>query len=189
MRAITVRQPWAWAIIHGGKDVENRSRNIAGGYRGPVAIHAGKVQAEYGYPALRRILGLDTEDLWAVAESCAASLGHIIGVVDLVGVHESRMSGCGTQQGTAELGELIPLCSAWAMPWDHHLVLANPRPLATPIPCRGRLGLWTVPDDIAAQIEVAASPKVVKAGDASRATGDETPAGASDKTTTAKEVA
>mgnify|MGYP001137357808 FL=1 len=41
MRAITVRQPWAWAIVFGQKDVENRSRNIAGRYRGPVAIHAG----------------------------------------------------------------------------------------------------------------------------------------------------
>lgn len=41
MRILTVRQPWAWAIVHGGKDVENRTRNIAGAYRGPVAIHAG----------------------------------------------------------------------------------------------------------------------------------------------------
>lgn len=39
MRILTVRQPWAWAIIHGQKDVENRVRNIAGDYRGPVAIH------------------------------------------------------------------------------------------------------------------------------------------------------
>ena len=31
MRVLTVRQPWAWAIIHGGKDVENRVRNLAGG--------------------------------------------------------------------------------------------------------------------------------------------------------------
>jgi hypothetical protein len=30
MRALTVRQPWAWAIVHGGKDIENRTRNIAG---------------------------------------------------------------------------------------------------------------------------------------------------------------
>jgi hypothetical protein len=27
LRALTVQQPWAWAIIHGGKDVENRGRN------------------------------------------------------------------------------------------------------------------------------------------------------------------
>lgn len=40
MRALTIRQPWAWAVIHAGKTVENRSRNIAGDYRGLVAIHA-----------------------------------------------------------------------------------------------------------------------------------------------------
>lgn len=26
-----MRQPWAWAIAHGDKDIENRSRNIAAG--------------------------------------------------------------------------------------------------------------------------------------------------------------
>lgn len=30
LRVLTVRQPWAWSLIEGGKDVENRSRNIAG---------------------------------------------------------------------------------------------------------------------------------------------------------------
>ena len=29
MRVLTVRQPWAWAIIHGQKDVENRVRSLA----------------------------------------------------------------------------------------------------------------------------------------------------------------
>ena len=48
MRVLTVRQPWAWAIIHGGKDVENRTRNLAGAYRGPVAIHVAGKYAEAG---------------------------------------------------------------------------------------------------------------------------------------------
>lgn len=26
MKALTVQQPWAWAIIHGGKTVENRTQ-------------------------------------------------------------------------------------------------------------------------------------------------------------------
>ncbi len=39
MKALSVRQPFAWAIVHGGKDVENRS--WATSYRGPVLIHAG----------------------------------------------------------------------------------------------------------------------------------------------------
>lgn len=53
--ALSVRQPWAWAIIHGGKDVENRTRFAIdkGGMREMVgkriAIHAGKgmTQDEY----------------------------------------------------------------------------------------------------------------------------------------------
>jgi len=42
--AISVRQPWAWAILHAGKDVENRSR--AGPFRRAVGqrvlIHASR---------------------------------------------------------------------------------------------------------------------------------------------------
>ncbi len=43
--ALAVRQPWAWAIIHGGKDIENRSIDaIAKGGMEPgrIAIHASK---------------------------------------------------------------------------------------------------------------------------------------------------
>ena len=45
-RAIAIRQPFAWAVIHGGKDVENRSASArrlfepAVGER--VLIHASK---------------------------------------------------------------------------------------------------------------------------------------------------
>ncbi|MGP1355774.1 hypothetical protein [Roseicyclus sp.] len=54
--ALSVRQPSAWAIIHGGKDVENRSLGaIRAGRMGPgrIAIHAasGMKQAEYAYLA------------------------------------------------------------------------------------------------------------------------------------------
>lgn len=40
MKAISIRQPWAWAIIHAGKDIENRDWPTR--FRGPVLIHAGK---------------------------------------------------------------------------------------------------------------------------------------------------
>ena len=46
MRILTVKQPWAWAIIHGQKDVENRTKSL-GPYRGPVAIHAGLVKPDH----------------------------------------------------------------------------------------------------------------------------------------------
>lgn len=43
--ALSVRQPWAWAIIHGEKDIENRSWQAVNHglrQRGRIAIHAAK---------------------------------------------------------------------------------------------------------------------------------------------------
>ncbi len=40
---ISIKQPWAWAILHAGKDVENRTWDIPRRFIGkPVLIHAGK---------------------------------------------------------------------------------------------------------------------------------------------------
>lgn len=42
-KAITIRQPFAWLIVHGFKPVENRSAHEARWtFRGPLAIHAAK---------------------------------------------------------------------------------------------------------------------------------------------------
>lgn len=149
MRILTVRQPWAWAIIHGGKDVENRVRNIAGDYRGPVAIHVAGEYAETStdLPALH-----DAMDEWCDAHCFTtgvipqshpwfAGVGQIIGVVDLVDVHTDLVGG-----------RPVVHCSPWAEDGAHHLVLANPRPLAEPIPYRGALGLRYLVDNTTARI-------------------------------------
>lgn len=152
MRILTVRQPWAWAIIHGGKDVENRVRNIAGDYRGPVAIHAGlQYDENWNSDALANVMNKhpgvwDEPQPWRA--QIGASTGAIIGVVDLVGVHYSGINGCGTGDGDGP----IPMCSAWCEPIAHHLVLANPRPLAEPIPYRGALGLRRLDEETIARI-------------------------------------
>ncbi|HYB23283.1 MAG TPA: ASCH domain-containing protein [Solirubrobacteraceae bacterium] len=86
--ALSVRQPWAWAIIHAHKDVENRSWPTR--YRGPLLIHAGKREDPEG---------------WAVLEAMRLELplsvptGGIIGTVDLIDCvqgHPSRWAqdGC-----------------------------------------------------------------------------------------------
>ncbi|MBN8882976.1 MAG: hypothetical protein J0H73_11765 [Salana multivorans] len=147
MRILTVRQPWAWAIVHGGKDIENSVRSL-GPYRGPVAIHvAGKYATEgLDLPALD-----DAADAWCAIHGCAdhpwfKHVGHIIGVVDLVDVHHA--TSCPTHGESAPW----PLCSPWAERDTWHLVLEAPRPLANPIPYRGALGLRTLPDDVVARI-------------------------------------
>jgi hypothetical protein len=47
MKALSIRQPWAWLIVQGHKDIENRTWST--GTRGPVLIHASKgmTQTEY----------------------------------------------------------------------------------------------------------------------------------------------
>ncbi len=50
--ALSVRQPWAWAIIHAGKDIENRSwQAVNHGLkrRGRIAIHAAKGMTRHEY--------------------------------------------------------------------------------------------------------------------------------------------
>ncbi|MCV2395955.1 hypothetical protein OEB99_16690 [Actinotalea sp. M2MS4P-6] len=144
LRAITVKQPWAWAIIHGGKDVENRTRNIAGTYRGLVAIHAGLTDDESDLSsALTRAAWVQW---WTEAREAGVDvgpqLGHVLAVAELVDVHEApppEVQWCG--------------CSRWAERFFvHHLVLANVRPLPTPVPARGFLSLWTLPDDVEAAV-------------------------------------
>jgi hypothetical protein len=81
MRALTVRQPWAWAILYAGKDIENRSwtnRHVID----TIAIHAG-----YGVDPLeelpRGVKIPSNEDLVR---------GAIIGVVDVVDVVDRHRS-------------------------------------------------------------------------------------------------
>ena len=47
--ALSVRQPWAWAIIHAGKDIENRSWHVYHGARRHAPIgHRVCIQAAQG---------------------------------------------------------------------------------------------------------------------------------------------
>lgn len=149
MRVLTVRQPWAHAIIYHGKDVENRVRNIAGAYRGPIAIHAAKRLPTF-------------EEHWAAGTAIARitgfrplfhspdSMGAIVGVVDLVNVQAWSLTECGIADETTDHPHAA--CSPWAFTDGWHLELANPRALGEPIPYKGALGLRTLDDATEAQI-------------------------------------
>lgn len=163
MRAITVRQPWAWAIIYAGKDVENRTRNIAGGYRGLLAIHAGLRDDDAGWASIDPDR-YPIDPLKAVRSLLrfGGVRGAIIGVVDLVDMHHCKASQTADFAGQPVcFDDHTPIgqtCSPWAQgpddcPGLYHLVLANPRPIE-PIPATGHLGLWAVPDETADLIDL-----------------------------------
>jgi len=53
MKALTVKQPWASLIVHGIKDIENRTWKCPKKYIGTrVLIHASKIGVKYGWRAL-----------------------------------------------------------------------------------------------------------------------------------------
>lgn len=134
MKVLSVRQPWALHIIQSGKDVENRTRNVAGAYRGLVAIHAGKVADER---ALARLPRLPENGIPRTFH-----YGAIIGVATLVSVHRSTPWHC------EDCDDCEGMCSEWAEPGQVHLVFKHPRRLRYPIPFTGSLGLRDVPRDV-----------------------------------------
>jgi hypothetical protein len=139
MKAITVQQPWGWAIILGQKNVENRTRigTWLPARDSRIAIHAGRRISERGMDTVGRIID---GHLWDAAD---LHRGAIIGTVLVEDIHPD--AGC-----CAPWGESSYLEAGGTRRIDIvHLVLAEPRP-CDPIPCRGQLGLWTLPDDIAA---------------------------------------
>lgn len=78
MKAISIRQPWADAIIWHGKDIENRDWPTR--YRGPVLIHAAKA---WGRPERD---DLDTVERMAGVklETDRPLLGGVIGQAEIV---------------------------------------------------------------------------------------------------------
>lgn len=128
MKALTIKQPWAAAIIAGFKRVENR--NWRTHYRGPLAIHAGKA---------KDLLDANYPDVWNYQFNnswpplAKLRFGAVIGVVDLVDVVPLAELPADLEGHVFADG---PYC------W----ILANPRP-CPPIRCPGNQQLWT-PDDV-----------------------------------------
>lgn len=73
VKAISIQQPWAWAILHAGKDIENRNWSTT--FRGDVAIHATRMQQDWKLPP--GVTPPTEQDL---------TLRAIIGVVEIVDV-------------------------------------------------------------------------------------------------------
>ena len=53
LKAISIRQPWAWLIVNGYKDIENRTWQTK--VHGQVLIHAGQSKADTNAEALAYI--------------------------------------------------------------------------------------------------------------------------------------
>jgi hypothetical protein len=117
---LSIRQPWAWMIVHGGKDIENR--NWPTKFRGRFLIHAGKGCTRQEYE--------DAEGFaWCndVAPPPLADLkrGGIVGVAEIV--------DCVSDSD-----------SDWFV-GEYGFVLRNAQPLDF-LPCAGALGFFRLPN-------------------------------------------
>lgn len=145
MKALTIRQPWAWAIFHAGKNVENRTwmppRWIIGQR---IAIHASgalrddEIESFITFVAQRHDrLGAVDLPIWENLV-CGAIIGTVMvrdcihWTIDLTECARRYPWWTGDKDGSEVFG------------W----VLTEPRLLPEPIPMRGALGLWDVPAGI-----------------------------------------
>ena len=125
MKVIVVRQPWAWLIVNGFKDIENRT--WATRYRGPLLIQASarrpteREMEEFRHLAGKRRIKLPEE----------FDLGGIVGIV--------RIDDCVSRSK-----------SKWfegPVGW----VLSKPKKLPF-IPLKGQLGLFNPTRQVVAKL-------------------------------------
>lgn len=130
MKALSIRQPWAWAILHAGKDIENRDWPTR--LRGRIAIHAAKGMTLEEY-----------EGFWELHSNIVQA-----GFGSNTVVPEFALLPRGAIVGTVEIVDCV---SRSGSPWffgDYGFLLRNPIALPKPIECKGALGFWDVPEDI-----------------------------------------
>lgn len=122
MMALSIRQPWAWLIVNGHKDIENRDWHT--GKRGPILIHAGKQLDREAHDDLRADIHPVTGErtrLGLLYPAMKVELGGIVGIAEI--------TGC-TNRSDSE----------WFV-GRNGIMLRAARPLAFQ-PCPGKLGFF-----------------------------------------------
>lgn len=129
-RALSIRQPWAWAILNAGKRIENRPRRFH--YRGPICLHASLYQPTPSDDAQFVMT-------WNRKNPVAGELSK------LLDMHPDFARG-----GIIGTAEIVDLVEESDSPWffgPYGLVLANVQPVPF-IPVKGALGLFRWKDQI-----------------------------------------
>ena len=117
MRALSIRQPWAWLVVNGYKDIENRTWST--NFRGRIYVHAGQRMVPDDYPEQRQFL---TRAGIVIPPGLAR--GAIVGEVTITGcvAHSDSPWFCG----------------------PYGFTLADPVVYNNPVPYRGQLGFFPV---------------------------------------------
>ena len=122
MKAFTVYQPYAYAIVAGLKGYETRPRRTH--IRGRVAVHAGKGNPQFVAMPVSI----------ALPESAVLHYGAVLGTVEIVDCVPVEALIGKLSERERVLGDYTPGRFAWA--------LKNPVMFDRPIPARGFQGWW-----------------------------------------------
>jgi len=133
VKALSIRQPWAWLIVNGYKDIENRTWQTK--YRGEFLVHASKT---FDMKALGLLTMKRPDIVWPETIE-DFGLGGIIGGVTLVDCVEKSDS-------------------KW-FEGPYGFVLENPKKFEV-IPYRGNLNFFNVDESVFATTGTL-KPKVV----------------------------
>ncbi|MBK5570115.1 ASCH domain-containing protein [Ensifer sp. SSB1] len=145
MKALSIRQPWAWLIVNGHKDIENRTWRTS--FRGRVLIHASKGMTRQEYE--------DVQDyLYALCLNAQAFDGD--GPIRLPSFDQLARGGI---VGVATVTDCLHFengDSPWHMPecWGFRIAAAKPLPFTE---CKGALGFFDIPADVAAILRARAT--------------------------------
>lgn len=134
MKAISIQQPYAWLIVEGHKNVENRGWSTA--HRGPILIHASRKNAWGGNELLSRCEKIISRPGFVMPDWEDYQRGGIIGQVDITDCVNVKPRGN----------------KWWEGPFG--FLLANAKPLEF-FPCRGQLGIFTVGEESTGQVKSA----------------------------------
>lgn len=130
MLALTLKHPWAFAIAHWGKRIENRTWKPPKSLIGKrFAIHGGKV------PTSRA-------DLEGVRHQFNS-------LVEEFGLQKYRVNGDITLRDVMTPGIV---CTAILDGSGYGWILSNVIVIAEPIPIKGAQGLWNVPEKYLSQL-------------------------------------
>lgn len=144
--ALSIRQPWATAIVRGGKFIENRSWEPT--YRGPFFIHASSAMTKEEHErALAFMQELCFDEAYdACKDRAQLPMGGIIGRARLVDVLQP-----GNYAAERHKAEAWGSDVSWWDPEQYGFVLADIAEVPF-LRCSGNLGFWKVHEEYAATL-------------------------------------
>ena len=134
LRALTLRQPWAWLIVEGEKDIENRPWNA--NLRGAFLIHAAARMTPADYRAAEEMAAAVDPSI-RLPEPEELVFGAIVGGASIFDVLEPAA-----------------VVRGWRMPGQYGFVLDRAWACAEPVPCRGFQRWWRPAPEILAAVRV-----------------------------------